>query len=204
KGVLLASVKRYVDARGVSTWGNGETLNLSIGQGRHTETLINMVSFYAALAGDGIKRAPRIIPGRPGQVTEDLKLTPEQLTDLRLAMIDVVNSGTATGELAHEAGLKDFQVAGKTGSAEVTGQKQMGWFIAFAPADAPRIVIGIAVEEGIHGALVAKYPVRAIVHYLTGKAVKADVGTITEDTAHTSVDTASAGPSRPAPPPAHP
>jgi penicillin-binding protein 2 len=198
KGVLLASVKRYVDSRGVSTWGNGETLNLSIGQGHHTETLINMVSFYAALAGDGIKRTPHIIQGRPSQVSTDLKLTPQQLADLRLAMIDVVNSGTATGDLAREVGLKDFQVAGKTGSAEVTGQKQMGWFIAFAPAEAPRIVIGIAVEEGIHGALVAKYPVRAIVHYLTGKAVKADVGTVTEDLTSTGPDSTAPKPARPA------
>ena len=203
KGILLASVKRYVDARGVSTWGNGETLNLSIGQGHHTETLINMVSFYAALAGDGIKRAPHIIQGRPGKVTRDLRLTPQQLADLRLAMIDVVNSGTATGDLAHEVGLKDFQVAGKTGSAEVTGQKQMGWFIAFAPADAPKIIVGIAVEEGIHGALVAKYPVRAIVHYLTGKTVKADVGNITEDLTQGGTDSTTA-PAATARPPARP
>lgn len=197
KGVLLASVKRYVDSRGVSSWGNGETLNLSIGQGHHTETLINMVSFYAALAGDGIKRAPHIIQGRPSRVTRDLKLTPEQRADLRLAMIDVVNSGTATGDLAHETGLKDFQVAGKTGSAQITGQKDMGWFIAFAPADAPRIVVGIAVEEGIHGALVAKYPVRAIVHYLSGKTLKADVGTVTEDLTSTNPDSVSLDPARP-------
>jgi penicillin-binding protein 2 len=187
-GSLLASVKSYVNSRGASTWGNGETLNLAIGQGAHTETLINMVSFYAALAGDGIKRAPHIIAGRPGVVTSDLKLSPEQLADLRGAMVDVVNQGTATGNLAGEAGLKQFQVAGKTGSAEVTGQKQLGWFIAFAPADNPRIVVGIAVEEGIHGATMAKYPVRAIVHFLTGKTVKADFNTVTEDLTRTSAD----------------
>lgn len=198
KGVLLGSVKRYVDARGASTWGNGETLNLSIGQGHHTETLINMVAFYSALAGDGVKRAPHIIQGRPSKVTRDLKLTAEQRADLRLAMIDVVKSGTATGDLAREVGLKQFQVAGKTGSAQVTGQRDMGWFIGFAPADDPKIVVGIAVEEGIHGALVARYPVRAIVHYLTGKAVKADVRTVTEDTSHTSADSAGPDISRPA------
>jgi penicillin-binding protein 2 len=198
KGVLLGSVKRYVDARGASTWGNGETLNLSIGQGHHTETLINMVAFYSALAGDGVKRAPHIIQGRPSKVTRDLKLTAEQRADLRLAMIDVVKSGTATGDLAREVGLKQFQVAGKTGSAQVTGQRDMGWFIGFAPADDPKIVVGIAVEEGIHGALVARYPVRAIVHYLTGKAVKADVRTVTEDTSHTSTDSAGPDISRPA------
>jgi penicillin-binding protein 2 len=189
KGILLPDVKAYVNSRG-SFWGNGETLNLAIGQGHHTETLINMVSFYAALAGNGVKYAPRVIAGQPPVPTDSLKLSPEQLADLRGAMVDVVNAGTATGDLAHEAGLKQFQIAGKTGSAQVTGQKDMAWFIAFAPADSPRIVVGIEVEEGIHGAIVAKYPARVIVHYLTGKTVKTDVGTVTEDTAHTSVDTA--------------
>jgi cell division protein FtsI/penicillin-binding protein 2 len=158
-----------------------------------------MVSFYAALAGDGIRRTPHIIKDRPSAATRDLKLTPEQLADLRMAMVDVVNSGTATGSLAGEVGLKQFQVAGKTGSAEVTGQKQMGWFIAFAPADNPRIVVGIAVEEGIHGAYVAKYPVRAIVHYLTGKTVKADFNAVTEDLRPAGPDSGGG-----APPPASP
>ncbi len=188
-GTLLSSAKAYVNSKGVSTWGNGEVLNLAIGQGHHTETLMNMVSFYAALAGDGIKRTPRIIQGRAPIQTHDFKLTPNQLKDLRLAMEDVVNQGTATGNLAGEVGLKEYHIAGKTGSAQVTGQEQMGWFIAFAPADAPKIVVGIAVEEGIHGALVAKYPVRTIVRFLTGKSVKADFGTVTEDLQHTASDT---------------
>lgn len=187
-GALFTSVKAYVNSRGVSTWSNGETLNLSIGQGAHTETLISMVSFYTALAGDGIKRTPHIIKNRPSVATYDLKLSPEQLLDLRTAMEDVVNQGTATGDLAAERGLKQYRIAGKTGSAQVTGQKDMGWFIAFAPADAPKIIVGIAVEEGIHGALVAKYPVRTIVHFLTGKTIKADFNTVTEDTTRTSAD----------------
>jgi penicillin-binding protein 2 len=190
-GTLMGSMKAYVNSRGVSTWSNGEVLNLSIGQGRHTETLMNMVSFYAALAGDGIKRTPHIIEGRTSTETHDLKLTPEQLSDLRLAMEDVVNSGTATGNLASEVGLKEFHIAGKTGSAQVTGQKDMAWFIAFAPADAPKIVVGIAVEEGVHGANVAKFPVRAIIHFLTGKTTKADIVNVTEDMKSSGSDTAS-------------
>ncbi len=188
RGTLMASVKSYVNSHGVSTWSNGETLNLAIGQGRHTETLINMVSFYAALAGDGIKRTPHIIQGRPSKVTKDLRLSPAQLNDLRTAMVDVVNRGTATADLSREVGMKEFNIAGKTGSAQVTGQKDMAWFISFAPVQAPKIVVGIAVEEGIHGALVAKYPVRVIMHFLTGKSIKADVGTVTEDLQHTSAD----------------
>ncbi|MGH7582694.1 MAG: penicillin-binding protein 2 [Gemmatimonadales bacterium] len=183
KGALLPSVKAYVNSRGVSTWNNGETLNLAIGQGHHTETLLNMVSFYAALAGDGIKRTPHMIEGTASRVTHDLHLTPEHLADLRAAMVDVVNSGTARGDLANLAGLQQFQIAGKTGSAQVTGEKPLGWFIAFAPADHPRIVVGIAVEEAVHGAVVAKYPARTIMRYLTGRAVKADIGNVTENLA---------------------
>ena len=78
-----ASVRSYVNKRGVSTWGMGEVLNLSIGQGANAQTLINMVSFYAALAGDGIKRTPYIIPGRIQGPTHDLHLTAEQLLGLR-------------------------------------------------------------------------------------------------------------------------
>jgi penicillin-binding protein 2 len=201
-GTLLQSVKNYVNSKGVSTWSNGETLNLAIGQGRHTETLLNMVSFYAALASDGIKRTPHIIQDRPSVVTHDMHLTEQQLTDLRLAMEDVINSGTATGNLASEVGLKQFRIAGKTGSAQVTGQEQMAWFIAFAPADHPKIVIGIAVEEGVHGAFVAKYPVRAIMHFLTGKTVNADFNSVTEDLTRTTNDTG--GVAIPPPPPPTP
>ncbi|HEY3935530.1 MAG TPA: penicillin-binding protein 2 [Gemmatimonadales bacterium] len=200
KPFLRKAVKDYVTSHGATLWGNGETLNLSIGQGAHTETLINMVSFYAALASDGIKRAPRILASRPVKVVRDLHIPPKDLQDLRLAMVDVVNGGTASADLAGIAGLKEFHIAGKTGSAQVTGQKDMGWFIAFAPAEAPTIVIGIAVEEGIHGALVAKYPVRAIIHYFTGRTVKADVTNVTEDLTRT----VGADSSTPAPPPTVP
>jgi penicillin-binding protein 2 len=205
KPFLRKAVKDYVTSHGASLWGNGETLNLSIGQGAHTETLINMVSFFAALASDGVKRAPRLLQNRPVKVVRDLHIPEKDLQDLRLAMVDVVKSGgTASADLAGIADLQQFHIGGKTGSAQVTGQKDMGWFVAFAPAEAPKIVVGIAVEEGIHGALVAKYPVRAIIHFLTGRTVKADVTNVTEDLNHSiDADSSTVAPSQtpPAPPP---
>ncbi len=51
----------------------------------------------------------------------DLRLTPDQLDGLRQAMLAVVNSGTATAGLASEVGLKQYGIAGKTGSGQVTG-----------------------------------------------------------------------------------
>lgn len=163
RGNFPRSVKDYVNSRGVSTWSRGEVLNLSIGQGRNTQTLTNMVSFYAALAGDGIKRPPHIFKERPGAKSYDLGLNADQLTGLRHAMSEVVRSGTAGA-----SGGREFDVAGKTGSGQVSNQRDIGWFIGFAPADSAKIVVGIQVEEGEHGSLVAKYVVKAIGRYLQG------------------------------------
>jgi penicillin-binding protein 2 len=175
------SVKSYVNSRGVSTWGGGEVLNLSIGQGANAQTLINMVSFYAALAGDGIKRTPFIIPGRVQGPSRDLGLTAEQRLGLREAMLAVVSSGTATAALSGEKGVRELEMAGKTGTGQVAGQQDIAWFMSFAPASDPKIVVGIQVEEGLHGSLVAKYAFRAIARYLTGKALKVESVDSTED-----------------------
>lgn len=181
RGNFPRSVKDYINSRGQSAWSRGEVLNLAIGQGRNTQTLANMVSFYAALAGDGIKRPPHIYQERPGAKEYDLGLNAEQLAGLRHAMSEVVRSGTAGA-----SGGREFDVAGKTGSGQVSNQKDIGWFIGFAPADSAKIVVGIQVEEGEHGALVAKYVVRAIGRYLQGAgspAIKTNfTPPLTEDT----------------------
>ncbi len=176
-----SSVKAYINSRGVSTWGNGEVLNLAIGQGHDAQTLINMVAFYAGLAGSGVKPVPFVVPPPAPLPGRDLGLTPDQLAGLREAMVNVVTHGTASLSLAHEAGVGQFDVAGKTGSGQVTGQQDIAWFISFAPANAARIVVGIEVEEGIEGAFVAKYAVRTIARYLDGRAEKLDDATVTEN-----------------------
>ncbi len=156
-------------------------LNLSIGQGANAQTLINMVSFYAALAGDGIKRTPYHHPGSgSGPVARP---APHLRSAPRPPGGDaaVVASGTATAGLVSEAGVSALEMAGKTGSGQVAGQQDIAWFMSFAPASNPKIVVGIQVEEGIHGGRVAKYAFRAIAKYLTGKALKIEARDSTED-----------------------
>ena len=147
------------------TWNPGEVLNLAIGQGANAQTLVNMVSFYAALAGDGVKRAPYLVARDPTAPVHSLRLSPSDLAGLRLAMSDVVTHGTAGA-----SGGAAFDVAGKTGTGQMSaGKKDLGWFIGYAPATGtPRIVVGILVEEGIHGSLVAPYVVQAIRRFLVG------------------------------------
>jgi penicillin-binding protein 2 len=161
--IFPEGVRSYVDRRGNSTWNRGEVLNLSIGQGANAQTLVNMVSFYAALASDGVKRAPYLVERRPGVPDRDLGLTPEHLAGLRQAMSDVVTRGTAGA-----SGGRDLMVAGKTGTGQQTGKEDLAWFLAFAPLDNPEIVVGIIVDEGLHGSTSAVHAVRTIRRFLLG------------------------------------
>ncbi len=161
--IFPSSLKSYVNSRGVNWWSRGEILNLSIGQGNNAQTLVNMTTFYAALAGDGIKRAPYLMRPRPGATEHDLGLTPAQLQVLRDAMSAVVNVGTAG-----RSGGRDIRMAGKTGTGQVTGQEDIAWFLGFAPVEAPEIIVGLLVEEGLHGSWVAPQVARTIRRWLLG------------------------------------
>ena len=145
------------------------TFNFSIGQGENTQTLINMVKFYEGLASDGEASVPYIV--RPTtSVKRDLGLTDEQLAGLRHALIAVVERGTAAASRR-----RDLAVAGKTGTAQNPHGKDHGWFIGFAPADKPELVVGGILEFGEHGTTVAPYVVRVLSRYLLGPDT---VGTI--------------------------
>lgn len=159
---LLESTNDYVKRRGA--WNPGEALNLSIGQGANAQTLVNMTAFYAALASDGIRRAPYLVERQGDAPVEDLGLGPADLAGLKQAMSDVVTRGTAGA-----SGGALLSVAGKTGTGQMPGgQEDIGWFIGFAPTEAPEIVVGILVEEGEHGSSVAPYVVRTIRRWIVG------------------------------------
>jgi penicillin-binding protein 2 len=139
------------------------TLNFSIGQGENTQTLMNMVHFYQALAGDGAEVAPYLVRPRSGTKVRSLGLNPEQLQGLRRALIAVVERGTAAASRR-----TDLAVAGKTGTAQNSHGKDHGWFIGFAPAENPQIVVGGIMEFAEHGTVVAPYVVQAIRRYVLG------------------------------------
>jgi penicillin-binding protein 2 len=160
--IYPSSVAYYDKVYGPRGWSNAVILNLAIGQGENTQTLMNMVKFYGALAGTGRTSTPYLV--RPDSaMTFDLGLTNDQLEGLRSALIAVVEHGTAA-----RSRLADLQVAGKTGTAQNPHGKDHGWFIGFAPAEKPEIVVGAIFEFGEHGTAVAPYVVRTISRYLLG------------------------------------
>jgi penicillin-binding protein 2 len=140
----------------------GTTLNFSIGQGENTQTLINMVKFYQGLAGSGSTVAPYIVAPTSDRA-RSLGLSPKELEGLRRALIAVVERGTAAANRR-----ADLAVAGKTGTAQNPHGEDHGWFIAFAPADKPELVVGGIMEFAKHGTTVAPYVVQTLRRYILG------------------------------------
>jgi len=72
-------------------------------------------------------------------------MSPTTAQSLTNMMIQVVNQGTGTA-----AQIDGVEVAGKTGTAQtgVEGENPHAWFIAFAPANAPKYAVAVIVEHG--------------------------------------------------------
>jgi len=147
---------------GPRRWTSAVALNLAIGQGENAQTLVQMVRLYQQLASDGRVRTPFVVrrAAAPG-TSASLDLNPDQLAILRRAMIAVVEEGTA-----RSGRLTGLQIAGKTGTAQNPHGADHGWFIGFAPAEKPEIVVGAIIEFAQHGTAAIPIVSRTIAHYL--------------------------------------
>jgi len=162
-GPAFPSSTAYYDRiYGRGRWTNAVALNLAIGQGENAQTLMNMVRFYAALANGGHVPTPYLVAPR-GVTAPPMHLSDSTLLTVRQALIAVVERGTARG-----ARLADLRLAGKTGTAQNPHGPDHGWFIGFAPAEAPTIVVGGIMEFGLHGTTVAPYVARVVERFLLG------------------------------------
>jgi penicillin-binding protein 2 len=129
-------------------WTEAVVLNLSIGQGETEQTLLRMAQFYAALATGGSPIVPHLRQSDAlQQVREDwdLGLSEERRRELVSAMTRVVNE---PGGTAYWHRPREWTLAGKTGTAQNPHGEPHSWFVGFAPADDPRIVIAAIVENG--------------------------------------------------------
>jgi penicillin-binding protein 2 len=157
-------------ARFHKPWHEGETILVSIGQGYNLTTPLQMARVVAAIANGGIIYKPYIVEKvenpageilyqAKSEVQSRLGASPAYLEAVRQALVGVVNEGTAK-----VARLPHIQVAGKTGTAQVVAmdrdnpkkkrERRMedhAWFVAYAPADNPRLAVAVLVEHGGHG-----------------------------------------------------
>ncbi len=154
----------YDRVYGRGGWTNAVALNLSIGQGENAQTLLNMVRFYAALGNGGHVPTPYLVAPRTAPPPR-MHLADTTFLTVRQALLYVVEQGTARG-----IRLADLHIAGKTGTAQNSHGLDHGWFVGFAPAEAPTIVVGAILEFGEHGTTAAPYVARVIERFLLGPA----------------------------------
>jgi penicillin-binding protein 2 len=131
-----------------------------------------MARAYAAVANGGTLWRPQVARGTAAAGGGDVEafaphrdgtvgVSPAVLRFLRDAMVGVVTEGTAEGAFAGFP-LRDWPVAGKTGTAEVFGRGDTSWFVSFAPAQAPRYAVAVVVAQGGTGGETAAPAARAI------------------------------------------
>lgn len=158
--------KRYGERR----WTQAVLLNLGIGQGEILTTPLQLAQFYCGLANNGLVYRPHLLKasiGPDGQETTrgaelsfTLPFSEKTIEILKEGLIQVVNGehGTARGSR-----LKNVTVAGKTGTAQNPHGEDHSWFVGFAPAESPEIVVCAIVENAGHGSEVAAPLVRNII-----------------------------------------
>ena len=173
-------------------WFAGETISIGIGQGYNAYTPLQLAQAVAMLASDGVAYRPHIVDyiedfrSRERTPVESrrlraLELKREHLAVVKEALIGVNKEGTAARSFAGAA----YVSAGKTGTAQVIGVKQgekyvesrvqeelrdHSLFIAYAPAENPRIALAVVVENAGFGARTAAPLARKVLdYYLLGK-----------------------------------
>lgn len=188
-------------------WYSGETISIGIGQGYNAYTPIQLAQATATLANNGVMFRPHLVsyiidsktgekrPIEPKPI-RDLNLKPQNVEVIKRAMVGVNKEGTGARAFAGAP----YEVAGKTGTAQVFSLKGAQYkegavkkdlrdhalFIAFAPADKPKIALAVLVENGGFGAQSAAPIARMVIdYYLLGKlpagAAKEDSTAIEDD-----------------------
>jgi penicillin-binding protein 2 len=161
-------------------WFPGETVNFGIGQGYFLVTPLQLAHYTAVIANRGKSHKPRLVIGVRDPGTHEVKrfaavrneeiknVSDEQWQIVTEGMAGTLRYGTAAGFAGKNM---TYTIAGKTGTAQVftvarnqslDNQKTVSdrlrdhsWFVAFAPAEHPRIAVAVIVENGGYGSALA-------------------------------------------------
>jgi penicillin-binding protein 2 len=171
-------------------WYLGDSISAGIGQGYNAFTPIQLAHAIAMVANDGVGYMPHLVKSvqnlKTGDVREiardpatKLTIKPEYLAVVKNALVGVNREGTSAAAFKNAR----YVSGGKTGTAQVyslKGEKYTehkvderlrdhAWFVAYAPADKPRIALAVLVENGGFGAQAAAPVARKVLdNYLIG------------------------------------
>ena len=155
-------------------WYSGETISLGIGQGYNSFTVLQMAQAVSTLSNNGLKMKPHLVREVVDVETKQstavakepvaqLDLSPENMEVIKKAMVGVNLEGTSATSFVGAS----YTSAGKTGTAQVYTVKQNekynantvdermrdhALFIAFAPAENPKVALAMVVENSGFGA----------------------------------------------------
>ncbi len=173
-------------------WYDGDTVNMSIGQGYVLVTLLQQVVMMEGIANNGIIYQPtllkeiktadgKIIFNNHRKVYKYVDAPLEDYTIVKKGLREVVLKGTGTNAIS-----SIVDIAGKTGTAQVVFGKHVGsnspwkyqpeaWFVGFAPYRDPKYVVGVIVEHGIEGNLTAAPIVKRILEQIYIQGINREI-----------------------------
>ncbi len=189
-------------------WQKGENLSHAIGQGFILVTPLQMALAYNALATDGQMVRPFIVKKVINFKNKELEVFSPQVLrtitqidkkhfkTIKKALTQVVQGNHGTAKYWR---VKDVPIAGKTGTSQVVSlskkniykkcqarplnQRHNGWFIAFAPADQPEIVVSVLTEHSCSGSNGSAPIAKDIIDfYFRNKKIKQRIQDVSEKT----------------------
>lgn len=170
-------------------WYTGEMISVGIGQGYFTTTPLQLAMATAIMANKGQHLTPHLLKSTTGIYPYQVINQPDgqvpfagqadNWDKMHQAMKAVVHGRGTAGNLRKD--LEGYEIAGKTGTAQVKGIKQgarynekelderhwdHAWFMGFAPADNPQVAVAVLVENGKHGNSAAGPIAKAVFDYV--------------------------------------
>lgn len=170
------------------SWFPGDTVNMSIGQGDVLLSPLQLATVYSAIANDGLIYQPHVVKAvmtTDGKAASEPMRNKPRRIDIPAADFEAVKEGlkkVTTSPKGTAAGaFRGFPipVAGKTGTSEMAGKDNYAFFSSFAPADDPKYVIAVVIEQGGHGGSAAAPAARAVFNDIYG--LSSAVGNVAAD-----------------------
>lgn len=146
-----------------SNWYAGDNVNLAIGQGDVLATPLQLALAYGTFAMGGVEHRPHLVRevlksdgtlvrSVVSEGTREVEMSTEARTAIEEGLVGAVNrpSGTAYAAFANY-GESVFSVAGKTGTAQVTGKQDSALFVGYGPVSSPRFSVSVVLEQAGFG-----------------------------------------------------
>jgi len=141
-------------------WSAGDNINLAVGQGDVQVDPLQLADAYAAIGNGGTLLRPHVgmqVVDTAGRVVQELNPSPRRHIAInpgyRSAILDGLHMAAQSPGGTSYAVFGGFPVpvAGKTGTAQRTGQADQSWYSVLAPYPNPRVVVTVTIERGGFG-----------------------------------------------------